>query len=558
MGGGYAHRRRVATPGSFAAPGHIKLPLLCALIAASSVRPGSAASRRPNLGDFCAPGNSRHLLEALKHRSDGGKNVVLAVSNGGDSAAFHEMTEWWVRDVERTGTPYLFMAMDEAQCDKIEDNLEAGLKWDPPEGWADGAASRVTGSRRALLDGPKAAEEHSRNDWRRSPGASAPRCGYCSLRYNNMVADHMMLQRLRYKLLFDVIHLGFNGLIADLDIVFHQNPFIYLDRLKPFAMSAWLEGLPVATNGGLFFARGDKDPKTGRDRVVARWVLGEFLRRQHEVFRNPEVGWKAIGDNLVPKMSMEDVRSHYGDKASFIQHVTDDQDMIRDALNSATGGGITEKAAYRGRTHELALHTNHNATDAERIQREAHESPARDKVREKDPDWPDFSDTAVKELACYSHEEAGRTPGWVELSIPGTGVVEKIVRAPDWLLRGPPQPVECGGDARRGMRPAAVVHCVGKAPNCLYPEKWRPGAKPEGHVRRRLIESWRRAWRQAGWGGGTGDEEAREVTDIQETKDDFFLLHSWDAIVARLGVNKDAASGVGVTAQTPVPIRVEE
>jgi hypothetical protein len=49
----------------------------------------------PGVSATLAPGNSRHLHEALKHRADDGKNVVLAVSNGGDGPPFVEMTKWW-------------------------------------------------------------------------------------------------------------------------------------------------------------------------------------------------------------------------------------------------------------------------------------------------------------------------------------------------------------------------------------------------------------------------------------------------------------------------------
>jgi hypothetical protein len=171
----------------------------------------------------------------------------------------------------------------------------------------------------------------------------------------------MMLQRLRYKLLLDTIHLGHNGLISDLDIVFHFNPFTHLDRLKKYAMSGWLEGMPLRANGGLFFARGDKDPKTGRNRVLARWVLGEFLRRQHEVFRNPEVGWRKIGVGVEPQMPMEEVRGKYSDIPMVIQHVTDDQDMIRDCLESAAGDGITEYQAYRGMRVRIAQERGNTA-----------------------------------------------------------------------------------------------------------------------------------------------------------------------------------------------------
>ena len=66
-----------------------------------------------------------------------------------------------------------------------------------------------------------------------------------------------------------------------------------------------MEGMPLRPNGGLFFARGDKDPKTGRNRLLARWVLGEFLRRQHETFRDPTVGWRKIGEGVNPQLPME-------------------------------------------------------------------------------------------------------------------------------------------------------------------------------------------------------------------------------------------------------------
>ena len=66
-----------------------------------------------------------------------------------------------------------------------------------------------------------------------------------------------------------------------------------------------MESIPLNANGGLFFARGDKDPKTGRNRLLARWVLGEFLRRQHETFRDPTVGWRKMGEGVNPQIPME-------------------------------------------------------------------------------------------------------------------------------------------------------------------------------------------------------------------------------------------------------------
>ena len=49
-----------------------------------------------------------------------------------------------------------------------------------------------------------------------------------------------------------------------------------------------------------------------------------------------------------------------------IQHVTDDQDMIRDSLESATGGGVTEKQSYRGMRMRIAQERS-DATDNKRI-----------------------------------------------------------------------------------------------------------------------------------------------------------------------------------------------
>ena len=600
---------------------------LISVFALSCARPAAAAGRRANLGDFCAPGNSRHLRDALKARSDAGKNVVLAVSNGGDGAPFTEMTRWFVRDVERTGTPYLFMAMDEEQCDHIEDTIQEGLAWDPPEGWAgpdprssskgfrrhrhrhrrralllshsnddndtsnsssgdtlvveegtddhldDAAVAVAAGggrpshgsphpgsrlgatSRRSLLqqnsqNDATAGKHHVAREWHRSPGAEEPRCGYCSLRYKNMVRDAMMLQRLRYKLLFDTIHLGHNGLISDLDIVFHENPFPYLDQLKKHAMSGWLEGMPLKANGGLFFARGDKDPKTGKNRLLARWVLGEFLRRQHEVFRDITVGWRKIGEGVRPPMPMEEVRQRFSDIPMVIQHVTDDQDMIRDTMESATGAGIVEYQAYRGMRMRISKDERGDDADTQRIGEEANLSPARDKIQHDDPDgWPDFSNTAGKTLRCYEVTR-GASP-WVALTVPGTGVTETIVRAPDWLLRGPEHQCDHVGDMN--LRPAAVVHCVGKKVECLYPAKFRPGAIPEGrpdhHIdnggrRRRLGEILNRAVRRGvrglvrrmgGEGGGSGGAD----------DDGFVLVKPWEWIVANLAVDSGGGGGGG-------------
>jgi hypothetical protein len=134
------------------------------------------------------------------------------------------------------------------------------------------------------------------------------------------------------------------------------------------------------------------------------------------------------------------------------------------------------------------------------------------------------------------------SPGpWVELTVPGTGATEKIFKAPEWLMRGPGS--SCDNDNKRdpNIRPAAVVHCVGKNPDCLYPKMWRPGAKPEGYgssgARRRLGELWSQAVRGAGRLARRGRGGGRGGGDGDGGRDDgFVLVQSWDWIVATLGV----------------------
>jgi hypothetical protein len=118
-----------------------------------------------NLGDLCESGSAA-LRAALFRRGDAGKNVVLAVSDAGAGASFVEMTKWFVRDLERTGTPYLFMTMRAEQCDAIQEVIREALEWTPSAG-----------------------PTNATSKWQRSPGNSAPRCGYCGLGYKHMLSD---------------------------------------------------------------------------------------------------------------------------------------------------------------------------------------------------------------------------------------------------------------------------------------------------------------------------------------------------------------------------------
>ena len=202
---------------------------------------------RASLGDLC---DRAHLKRALERRADANKNIVLAVSNAAATPAFVEMTSWWVKDMQNTNTPYLFMTMSDEQCEAIEILIDGALS---------GGAAR-----------------------NRKLGRHVPRCGRCESGLpikKDRMKDDMMLMRLRYKLLSDTILLGYNGLVSNLDVVFHANPFVYFDQIKEYAMTAWMESLPVQANGGIFFARGDADPN-GNERHVAKKVLGDFVQRQ--------------------------------------------------------------------------------------------------------------------------------------------------------------------------------------------------------------------------------------------------------------------------------------
>jgi len=280
---------------------------------------------------------------------------------------------------------------------------------------------------------------------------------------------------MRYKLLLDIIHHGFNGLVSDLDIVFHGNPFTeYFDRLNHFAMASWVEMVPLKVNGGIFFARGDKDPQ-GQDRIVARWVLSEFVRRLHKAFRFPD---EEIAKVIAyrPDLTVETFKasnSFFEDPPYIVQHVTDDQDLMRDCLESASATGYFDLMAYRGLRERLEEERG-NTTGVDLIQDQAWETRAvmHERYQWNHGEWPDFKRTAGANFRCY----VSRQPPWVELSVPGTRHIERFVKAPDWLLRG--QAPCKSGDAN--LRPAVVQHCVGKEPSCLYPPMWRPGALPEG------------------------------------------------------------------------------
>lgn len=389
---------------------------------------------RPNLGDLC---DRAHLRRALKRHADTNKNIVIAVSNAANSPAFVEMTSWYVKDLKRTQTPYLFLAMTDEQCRGIEQIIVAV---------------------------------------ERAPRFSVPRCGVCKsgLPTKTPLQDHMMLMRLRYTLLRDTVHLGYNGFVSDIDIVFHANPFVYLDQLKEYAMTVMMEGLPVKVNSGVFFARGDAEP-SGAERHVAKKILNDFVQRQAWPHAHPDEFVDKIYINFQDgvKRSMDDACQALGhSRSGLIEHATNDQDMLQDVLNSASASGFTESRVYRGLRQRLE-HQRNNQSGVDKLEKESTRSEA---VVRSDP-WD--SETARKTFGCYPRDGNPQMQ-WVEVR-DGNHRVERLLAAPSWLVEGPGGGGHCFEN--RDLVPSAIRHCVGKNPKCLYPTRWRPGAWPEGEER---------------------------------------------------------------------------
>ena len=379
---------------------------------------------RASLGDLC---DRPKLKLALTWHADANKNIVIAVSNGAKSPAFVEMTRWYVKDLKRTLTPYLFLAMTDEQCEGIERIIDE---------------SRLT----------------------------PPRCGVCTtgLPTETPLQDHMTLMRLRYKLLSDVVHLGYNGLVSDIDIVFHANPFVYLDQLKEYAMTVMMEGFPVKANSGVFFARGDADPD-GVKRHAAKKILSDFVKRQAWPHEHPDEFVDKIYINFHDgvKRSMVDAGRAFGlSPSGLIEHATNDHDMLQDVLDSASASGFTESRVYRGLRRRLEQQRG-NQSGADKVEQESSQTRA---VGRADP-WD--SESARKEFGCYPRDGDPQLR-WVEMRA-GYHRIERLLAAPSWLVEGPGGGGHCFENPE--LPPSAIRHCVGKDPGCLYPERWRPGAR---------------------------------------------------------------------------------
>jgi hypothetical protein len=390
---------------------------------------------RASLGDLC---ERAHLKRALDRRADANKNIVLAVSNAAATPAFMEMTSWWVKDMQKTNTPYLFMTMSDEQCEAIEILIDEALS---------GGAAR-----------------------NRKLGRHMPRCGRCESGLppkKDRMRDHMMLMRLRYKLISDTIHLGYNGLVSDLDVVFHANPFVYFDQLKEYAMTAWMESLPVSANGGIFFARGDADPN-GNERHVAKKVLSDFVRRQAWPYEHTDEMHAKIFINygvMSAKQVAEELANKIGhSEPSLIQHVTDDQDMLQDVLDSASATGFVESRVYRALRIMLEQKRG-NASGVEMVALSSRLSKAVVRAADKS-EHPKFSETVGKVFGCYTDAPME----WVELRH-DQHPVERLLAAPTWLVEGPGGGGHCFENSEQA--PSAIRHCLGKQPECLYPKHRR-------------------------------------------------------------------------------------
>jgi hypothetical protein len=389
---------------------------------------------RASLGDLC---DRAHLERALYHRADGNKNIVLAVTNAAATPAFTKMTSWWVKDMQNTNTPYLFMTMSDEQCEAIEILIDEALS---------GGAAR-----------------------NRKLGRHTPRCGRCESGLptkKDRMRDDMMLMRLRYKLLSDTIRLGYNGLVSDLDVVFHANPFVYFDQLKEYAMTAWMEGSPMSANGGIFFARGDEDPN-GHERHVAKKVLSDFVRRQAWPYEHTDEMHSKIFINygvMSAKQVAEELAKIGHSKPSLIQHVTDDQDMLNDVLDSASATGFVEGRVYRGLRIKLEQMRG-NESGVAMVALSSRLSKAVVYTADKS-EHPNFSETAGKVFGCYTDAPME----WVELRH-DDHPVERLLVAPTWLFQGPGGGAHCFENPE--LAPSVIRHCVGKQPECLYPKHRR-------------------------------------------------------------------------------------
>ena len=416
---------------------------------------------RASLGDLC---DRAKLKLALTWHADANKNIVIAVSNAAKSPAFVEMTRWYVKDLKRTRTPYLFLAMTDEQCEGIEQIIDE-----------------------ALL---------------------TPRCGVCrtGLPTKTPLQDHMMLMRLRYKLLSDTVHLGYNGLVSDIDIVFHANPFVYLDQLKEYSMTVMMEGFPVKANSGVFFARGDADPN-GVERHAAKKILSDFVRRQAWPHEHPDELVDKIYINFRDgvKRSMVDAGQAFGlSPSGLIEHATNDQDMLQDVLDSASASGFTESQVYRGLRQRLEQQRG-NQSGVDKVQQESSQTRAVGRTDDLSK-LPIFSESASKEFGCYPRDGNAQMR-WVEMR-DGNHQIERLLAAPSWLVEGPGGGGHCFENPE--LAPSAMRHCVGKDPECLYPKRWRPGAWPEGWCGEQRCPSTRPA-------GASLDDWTRYYNSPRET-----------------------------------------
>jgi hypothetical protein len=115
---------------------------------------------------------------------------------------------------------------------------------------------------------------------------------------------------------------------------------------------------------------------------------------------------------------------------SLIQHVTDDQDMLQDVIDSASATGFVESRVYRGLRIKLEQMRG-NESGVEMVALSSRLSKAVVHAADKS-EHPNFSETAGKVFGCYTDAPME----WVELRH-DHNPVERLLAAPTWLVEGP-------------------------------------------------------------------------------------------------------------------------
>ena len=151
----------------------------------------------------------------------------------------------------------------------------------------------------------------------------------------------------------------------------------------------------------------------GNERHVAKKVLSDFVRRQAWPYEHTDEMHAKIFINygvMSAKQVAEELANKIGhSEPSLIQHVTDDQDMLQDVLDSASATGFVESRVYRALRIMLEQKRG-NESGVEMVALSSRLSKAVVRAADKS-EHPNFSETAGKVFGCYTDAPME----WVEL-----------------------------------------------------------------------------------------------------------------------------------------------